>query len=217
MNERIIPCIVLFVISLHVVFALPAGASPKSEAFVSVGSGAAATYSRTETFGAVQPRYTLAASAGFGYGAVFFAGTVGLHTTLPSALTENLSMLRGFSAVSVGGGPGILFPADIAHTTAPGGRFGLRTAGSAVLARYDFTQQYWFHPSIELVPFLDIFLGDLPGGYNAWALRPAGAFIRLELPLQWHFRKDLAGSGSIGIQLSFAVGGGSGLRARSGQ
>lgn len=216
MNDRTIPCIVLFVISLHFVFTQPVGASPAAEAYASVGSGAAAVYSRTEEFDAVQRRYTLTASAGLGYDAVFLTGTIGLHTTLPSALSDNLSMLRGFQAVSFGGGPGILFPAGPAPGRDIGMMFGLRAAGSAFLARYDLTRQYSFFPALELAPFLDIYIGDPPAGSGGNAHRPAGSFVRLEIPLGWHFRKDLAGSGSIGVLLSFGLGTGSGSAAGQG-
>ncbi len=70
---------------------------------------------------------------------------------------------------------------------------GFSLGGKANLAQYEFTELYFFYPSLIIEPLLMFTFPKEPY-----------FFLRLSLPGEGHFRRDLLFAGNLGLKLSAA-------------
>lgn len=70
---------------------------------------------------------------------------------------------------------------------------GFSLGGKASLAQYEYTELYFFYPSLIFEPLLMFTFPKEPH-----------FFLRLSLPAEGHFRRDLSFAGNLGLKLSAA-------------
>lgn len=153
------------------------------------------------------PRYTTKVQPGISgegrlnidlAGKYFVQADIGYLSARPSGAGSDWVTYRGFSSFYFGGGFGFYFapPSRINSTrgASSGFRPGIVASGFANYAAYNYTDIYFFFPTVEVEPFA-VVARFFDGHIDA----------RLGLPLSWNFQRDLDLFFSSGLSLSVFI------------